>query len=63
MVIKGVEDNFQQLTHINDILLGDGEFCLHAADIDYGIPGIRLAEILGMGYTYDEPLHIYAPRR
>ena len=63
VVIKGVEDNFQQLTHINDILLGDGEFCLHAADMDYGIPGIRLAEILGMGYTYDEPLHIYAPRR
>ena len=63
VVIKGVEDNFQQLTHINDILLGDGEFCLHAADMDYGIPGIRLAEILGMGYIYDEPLHIYAPRR
>ena len=63
VVIKGVEDNFQQLTHINDILLGNGEFCLHAADMDYGIPGIRLAEILGMGYTYDEPLHIYAPRR
>ena len=63
IVIKGVEDNFQQLTHINDILLGDGDFCLHAADMDYGIPGIRLAEILGMGYFYDDPLHIYAPRR
>ena len=63
VVIKGVEDNFDQLTHINDILLGDGEFSLHAADMDYGIPGIRLAEILGTGYTYDEPIHIYAPRR
>jgi lipoprotein-releasing system permease protein len=31
--------------------------------MDYGIPGIRLAEILGTGYTYDEPIHIYAPRR
>ena len=63
VVIKGVDDNFEQLTHIDDILLGDGEFSLHAADMDYGIPGIRLAETLGTGYSYDEPLHIYAPRR
>ncbi|MCR5470036.1 MAG: FtsX-like permease family protein [Prevotella sp.] len=63
VVVKGVEDNFEQLTHISDILLGDGEFGLHAANMDYGILGIRLAEILGTGYTYDEPLHIYAPRR
>ena len=61
--IKGVEDNFSQLTHINEILMGDGEFSLHAANIDYGIPGIRLAEQLGTGYTYEEPLKVYAPRR
>ena len=63
VIIKGVDDNFNQLTHINDILLGDGEFSLHAANIDYGIPGIRLAEQLGTGYTYEQPLKIYAPRR
>ncbi|MBR4730925.1 MAG: ABC transporter permease [Prevotella sp.] len=61
--IKGVEDNFDQLTHIKEILLGDGEFELHAADMFYGIPGIRLAEQLGTGYMYDEPLKVYAPRR
>ena len=63
VVIKGVDDNFDQLTHINEILIGDGEFSLHAADMDYGILGIRLAEILGTGYTFTEPVHIYAPRR
>ena len=63
VVIKGVEDNFSQLTHINEILVGDGEFSLHAADLDYGIPGIRLAELLGTCYTYREPMKIYAPRR
>ena len=63
VVIKGVEDNFEQQTHINDILLGNGDFGLHAADMDYGIPGIRLAEELGTGFYYDSPLHIYAPRR
>ena len=63
VTIKGVEDNFDQLTHIKELLLGDGEFELHAADMFYGIPGIRLAEQLGTGYMYDEPLKVYAPRR
>ncbi len=63
VMIKGVDDNFDQLTHIKEILIGDGDFCLHAADMDYGIPGIRLAEQLATGYSYDQPLHIYAPRR
>lgn len=63
VTIKGVDDNFDSLTHISDILLGDGLFELHAADIDYGIPGIRLADMLGTGYAYREPLKIYAPKR
>ena len=40
VMIKGVDDNFGQLTHINEILMGEGDFSLHAADLDYGIPGI-----------------------
>ena len=63
VTVKGVDDNFEQLTHISDILLGEGRFELHAADMSYGIPGIRLAEALGLGYRYDQPLNIYAPRR
>ena len=63
VTIKGVEDNFEQLTHIRSILQGDGTFELHAADLQYGIPGIRLAYQMGLGYTYTEPLHVYAPRR
>jgi lipoprotein-releasing system permease protein len=63
VTIKGVEDNFDQLTHIREILYGDGTFELHAADLQYGILGIRLAEILGTGYRFDGPLQIYAPRR
>jgi len=62
VTVKGVEDNFEQLTHINDILQGNGRFELHAAELQYGIPGVRLAEALGMGYKYDT-LFIYAPRR
>ena len=63
VTVKGVDDNFDQLTHINEILIGNGEFELHAADMHYGIIGIRLADALGTGYTFDSPLKIYAPRR
>ena len=63
VTVKGVEDNFDRLTHIREIGQGDGRFELHAAGMHYGIPGIRLAELLGTGYRYDQPLHIYAPRR
>ncbi len=63
VTIKGVDDNFDELTHIREILLGDGTYELHAADMHYGIPGIRLAELLGTGYRYDEPMKIFAPRR
>lgn len=61
--IKGVEDNFQYLTNIKGILLGDGDFTLHAADIEYGIPGIRIASDLGIGAAWPGYLHIYAPQR
>ena len=63
VTIKGVEDNFDQLTHIREILYGDGTFELHAADLQYGILGIRLAEQLGTGYRFEEPLQVYTPRR
>lgn len=63
VTVMGVEDNFDSLTHIREILVGEGEYELHAADLDYGIPGIRLAETLGTGYTYRGPIKIFAPRR
>ena len=64
VTLKGVDENFNRLTHINDILEGDGTYELQApgSPLSYGIPGIRLAEILGMGYHFDT-LFIYAPRR
>ena len=61
--LKGVEDNFDSLTHIGEILEGDGDFMLHAANMDYGIPGLGIAYQMGLGYTYQMPLKIYAPRR
>lgn len=61
--VKGVEDNFNELSHINDILYGDGEFSLHAANLQFGVVGIRLADNLGMTADWDGQLKIYAPKR
>lgn len=63
VIVKGVEDNFDSLTHIGSILVGEGTFELHAADMSYGILGIRLAETLGTGYCFATPIKIFAPRR
>ena len=61
--VKGVDDNFTDLTHIEDIVYGDGEFSLHAANLEYGTPGIRLAQELGMGAYYPDYMKLYAPVR
>ena len=65
VMVKGVEDNFSQLTHISEILYPDQGIGidLHAANLEYGIPGIRLAQILGLGALWRGYLHVYAPQR
>lgn len=62
-VIKGVEDNFDQLTSIDSILFGRGDLLLHDEVVDYAIPGIQLLSTLGSGIRFLDPLEIYAPRR
>lgn len=61
--VKGVDDNFADLTHITEILYGDGQFELHTANLEFGTPGIRLAQTLGTGTRWNGFLKIYAPRR
>lgn len=61
--LKGVDDNFDQLTHITDILYGDGQFELHAANLQYGTIGIRLSQTLGTGARWNGYMRIYAPKR
>ena len=63
VMVKGVDDNFSELTHINDILYGDGTFSLHAANLQYGTLGIRLAQTLGVGAQWNGFLRIYAPQK
>mgnify|MGYP000240329432 CR=1 FL=1 len=57
-VIKGVEDNFEELTAIDSILYGSGEFLLHDSIVDYGVMGIELVSTLGTGIQFVDPLKI-----
>lgn len=63
VTVKGVDDNFADLTHITEILYGDGQFDLHTANLEFGTIGIRLAQDLGTGSRWQDYLRIYAPRR
>ena len=63
VTVMGVEDNFRQLTDFDQVLRGDGDVMLHAANLQYGILGVRLAQNLDMGYDWDGFLSLYAPMR
>ena len=62
VTIKGVDDNFQALTGVEEILYGNPELKLYDEVADYGIPGIQLMYILGMGMQPFDPIEVYAPR-
>lgn len=63
VTVMGVDDNFAELTHIKEILYGDGEFELHAANLQYGVIGVRLAQLLGTGARWQDYIKVYAPKR
>ena len=63
VTIKGVDDNFQALTHIDEILYGNPEFKLYDAVVDYGIMGHQLMYILNTGVQPYDPIEVYAPRK
>ena len=62
-VIKGVEDNFEQLTSIDSLLYGTGQFILKDDVVEYGLLGIDLMSQLGTGIQFVDPLQVYAPKR
>ena len=63
ITLKGVEDNYAQLTNIEEILYGNNDFCLHAGVLDYAIQGIGVVQQLGTDVRWSDYLQIYAPQR
>lgn len=62
-VIKGVEDNFEQLTSIDSLLYGTGRFVLNDSLVDYGFMGVEFMSELVTGIQFVDPLLVYAPKR
>ena len=62
-IIKGVEDNFEELTSIDSLLYGAGEFFLHYFFVYFGVLGVELISELGTGLQFVDPLQVYAPKR
>ena len=63
ITLMGVDDSFEDMSRIDEILYGDGSFTLRAANLNFGIVGVRLAEKLGMSANWDGSLKVYAPRK
>lgn len=62
-IVKGVDDNFGDLTDIDSVLLGNGNLQLHDEIGDYVIPGVQLLSRLQSGLRFLDPLNVYAPIR
>lgn len=63
VTLKGVEDNFAQLTDINEALIGGGSFILKDSITDYAVLGAGLVSSLNCGINFVYPLEIYTPKR
>ncbi len=63
VTIKGVENNFTQLTEIEEALIGTGTTTLSDSIAHYAIPGAGLTGTLNSGISFTTPYEIYAPRR
>ncbi len=63
VTLKGVDDNFTQVSRIERILFGDGTYMLQADVLNYGILGIQIAAQLGTGVYFPGAIQVYAPRK
>lgn len=63
ITLKGVEENFKELTNIETALMGGGSFTLHDSINHYAVPGVGLVSSLNSGIYHTTPLEIYAPKR
>ena len=60
--IKGVDDNYSKVTEI-DSSMWDGEFSLISENgRSWAVPGIGVANFLGININFITPLFIYVPR-
>lgn len=60
--VKGVPENYPEYTNINKLLI-EGDYYLENQGIDYAVVGRGIANYLGVGVSFLEPIHIYVPKK
>lgn len=60
--IKGVPDNYPDYTNIDKLLI-EGEYYLEKGGINYTVVGRGIANNLGLGISFLDPLHLYVPKK
>ena len=63
ITLKGVEEDFKELTSIEDALIGNRGFTLRDSINSYAMPGVGVVSSLNCGIYHVAPLEIYAPKR
>ena len=63
VTLKGVDDNFKQVTNFEEALYGNGSFEVQADVLDFGILGIQIAREMGLGTEFPGTLEVYAPKK
>lgn len=62
VAVKGVDDSYSKVVGIDSMLVG-GNFNLTQGDIDKASIGAMIAQSLGIGVNFMDPLFIYLPNR
>jgi len=60
--VKGVPANYPEYTNINNLLI-EGEYFMEKDGIDYAVVGRGVANYLGIGVSFLDPIHIYVPKK
>lgn len=62
IIIKGVPEDYTQVSGIDSILI-DGEFSTKEGAFNMAVGGVGLANTLGSGLRFVQPIWLYAPKR
>lgn len=60
--VKGVPANYPEYTNINKLLV-EGSYYLEKDGIDYAVVGRGVANYLGVGISFLEPINVYVPKK
>ena len=60
--VKGVPQNYPEYTNVKNLLI-EGEYYLEKQGIDYAVVGRGVANYLGVGVSFLEPINVYVPKK